>query len=104
MKKIYINMMKGNRNMALKSLMLLSLMLLKDKTKIVEQILIHTRTFKLSDYLNNKYISEDQYQKKGRAALIKITRKNRYNIIIYMQHLYADNRLNYVLYDRSSIL
>lgn len=79
---------------------------LDNKFEIQEQIEYQTRIFNIKDYLGDVYahyavnngISNNRFNNE-RAAIIKITRKNRYNIIVYGEHLSTQYASNYVIYD-----
>ena len=71
---------------------------LKSKEEIISQIILQSRIFNLCDYFEDRYI-KDSERDDERAAVIYITRKNRYNLIVNTGHIYASNRLTYVLYN-----
>ncbi len=79
-----------------------SLMYLTSKKRIIEEIIKQTRQFSLEKYFNDEYISEDDSnswdRNMERAAVIRITRRNRYNMIVFTYHAAVENRLDYVLY------
>ena len=73
---------------------------IEDNYELIRQILRHTDNFNLTKYFNDEYSSMENNERKNkeRAALIRITKKSRYNLITFTEQLYAEMRLNSVLY------
>ncbi len=79
---------------------------LENKAEIIEQIAYQTRIFSIKDYLGDVYANYSVNGRKinrrfnhERAAIIKITRKNRYNIIVFDDHTSEQYASNYAIYD-----
>ena len=80
---------------------------LENKAEIIEQIAYQTRIFSIKDYLGDVYANYSVNGRKinrrfnhERAAIIKITRKNRYNIIVFDDHTSEQYASNYAIYDQ----
>ena len=73
---------------------------IKDEKELINQILRHTDNFNLTKYFNDEYscMQNNERTNKERAALTRITKKSRYNLVVFTEHLYAEMKLNSVLH------